>query len=192
MKLAAYVVTASLVAGTSFAGGYQAPVVEETVAPAAAVSRDWTGFYAGLQAGQGDFTASRTGSIELQRRSADVDALGIHAGYLRDFGRFVAGAELAFDKVDAEGAPSSIDMMRVRARLGYDLGRFLPYLNLGLGRLSDTGESYSGMTYGIGADYLVTDRILVGLDYSRTALDDVGPGIDADMDLIQIRASYRF
>lgn len=192
MKLTAFVVTATLAAGASFAGGYQAPVVEETVAPAAAAGADWTGFYAGLQFGQGDLSAERVGSVEQPRLSTDIDALGVHVGYLRDFGNFVAGAELAYDNVDADGPAGSADLLRLRARLGYDLGRFLPYLNLGMARLSDSGESANGMTYGIGADYLVTDRISLGLEYSRTEFDDVLPGIDGEMDLIQIRASYHF
>ena len=58
MKLAFATLGASLFAVTAHAGGYVAPVVEPApapvVAPVAAPVSDWTGFYAGLQYGQGD------------------------------------------------------------------------------------------------------------------------------------------
>jgi len=190
MKLAAYTLSASLIAGAAAAGGYTAPVVEAPVAPVVveAAGTDWTGFYAGLQYGQGDLSAPGFAS-------QDFDAFGVHAGYLRDFGRYVAGAELDYNNVepDLAGAADG-DLWRLRGRLGYDLGRFLPYVTLGLARFEVANTSESGMTYGIGADYLVTDRISLGLEYSRSTFDDVtgATGVDADLDLVQIRGSYRF
>lgn len=190
MKIAIHALAASFLASAAFAGGYVAPTLPEEV-PATAPTTDWTGIYAGLQYGQGEFTASRgRASADL----GDIDALGLHLGYLHDLGAFVLGAELDYNDVDLQdGTAGSSDMWRLRGRLGYDMGRFQPYLTLGVVRLSDSGESETGVTYGFGGDYLVTDRVSLGLEYSRSAFKDVvDTGIDLDADLLQIRASFRF
>lgn len=191
MKLAAYAISASLVAGAAAAGGYTAPVTEAPVAPVVVetASTDWTGFYAGLQYGQGDVSFSQELATE------DFDAYGVHAGYMRDFGQYVAGAELDYNKVNLDTAGlGDGDMWRLRGRLGYDMGRFLPYVTLGVARAEWDAYSETGMTYGIGADYLVTDRISLGAEYNRSAFDNVDgmTGFDADVDMFQVRASYRF
>ncbi len=193
MKFVVTAVAASLFASASFAGGYAAPVTEAPVAPsvAYAAGTDWSGFYAGLQYGSGDLSAS-FGGVSVD--AGDFDAYGVHAGYMWDLGGFVVGAELDYNNValdvdsDADG-----DLMRARGRLGADLGRFLPYATLGLASLSSDGESESGTTYGIGADFLVTDKFSVGLDYSTHDFNDVeGTGISIDADLVQIRGSFQF
>lgn len=193
MKFVLTAVAASLLASASFAGGYAEPVTEAAVAPSAAYAAgtDWSGFYAGLQYGTGDLSASFRGvSVD----AGDFDAYGIHAGYMWDLGGFVVGAELDYNKVALDGdSDADGDLMRVRGRLGADLGRFLPYATLGLASLSSDGESESGATYGLGADFLVSDNFSVGLEYSTHDFDDVdGTGINIDADLVQIRASYRF
>lgn len=190
MKTLLYVAAASLLSGTAFAGGYVAPVVPAepvTVVPVAQET-DWTGFYAGLQYGQGDADADGAAIAT----SGDLDAYGLHAGYLHDFGKFILGGEFSYDKVDFDDFDSDGDLWRLRARAGYDLGRFQPYATLGAARFS--GDlSDTGVTYGIGAEYLVTDRFSVGLEYSRIDFSDFDDtDVDVDTDLVQIRASYRF
>ncbi len=44
----------------------------------------------------------------------------------------------------------------------------------------------SGIAYGIDGEYRVTEKFNLGLEYSRTAFDDID-----GLDLIQIRGSYR-
>jgi opacity protein-like surface antigen len=68
---------------------------------------------------------------------------------------------------------------------------------LGAARIStddDAGDiSETGITYGLGAEYLVTEKFSVGAEYSRSDFSDVvTDGIDLDTDLVQVRASYRF
>lgn len=190
MKIAVYALAASFLAGASFAGGFAVPVGPADVAPAAA-GTDWTGFYAGLHYGQGEFTASRgRASADL----GDIDAFGVHLGYLHDMGRFVLGGELDYNNVDLQnGSAGSSDMWRLRGRAGYDMGRFQPYLTLGVARLSDSGESETGVTWGFGGDYLLNDTVSLGLEYSRSSFQNVvDTDIDLDADLLQVRASYRF
>ncbi len=85
-------------------------------------------------------------------------------------------------------------MLHLRGRAGYDFGNFMPYLTLGVARISEDGFSETGVTYGIGAEYLVTDRFGIGLEYSRSKFSDVEglSGLDIDVDVIQLRTSYCF
>ena len=195
MKLVALSVAASLAASASFAGGYVAPVVETApvVAPVVPVEAgtDWTGFYAGLQYGQGN------AELSDDLGDSDYDGYGVHAGYLRDFGKLVAGAELDYNKADLDEADGDADLWRLRARAGYDMGKFQPYVTLGAAHVStdeDAGDvSETGITYGLGAEYLVTEKFSVGAEYSRSDFSDVpADDIDLDTDLVQVRASYRF
>lgn len=207
MKTVLYAAAAaSLVAGASFAGGYVAPVEQPVVAApvVAAQDIDWTGFYAGLQYGTGDADADFIG---LASGDDDFDALGVHVGYLHDMGQWIIGAELDYNKLDWDSGDDDTDLIRLRGRVGYDMGRFQPYVTLGIARASgdvrdeDLGDfdySETGFTYGIGAEYLIAERFSIGAEYTRTEFsdfmeDEVGVGgIDVDANLFQVRASYRF
>lgn len=195
MKLATYSIAAVLAGSASFAGGYNEPVAEPTPVPAVVatpVDGDWTGFYAGLQYGQADAEVSFAGVSA----SDDFDAYGIHAGYLHDFGQYVLGAELGYDDVE------DADLIRLRGRAGLDAGKWLPYVTLGVARVSGDVEgediSETGITYGVGVDYQITDAFLIGAEFSRSTFEDVFEGetgvsgIDLDADVIQVRASFRF
>lgn len=197
MKLVYLAVAASLAAGAAHAGGYVAPIAETSpvvVEPVVTVdASDWTGFYAGLQYGKGDGELSLNGG----NAKSDFDGYGVHGGYLRDFGKFVAGAELDYNKLDIDEADKG-DMTRLRARAGYDMGRFLPYVTLGAAHLSaDLGAvdvSETALTYGVGADFKVTERFTVGAEYTKQDFDDVDnvKGLDLDSDLVQVRGTFRF
>ena len=198
MKLVFATVAASLVAGAAFAGGYSAPVANPepiVVAPIVVEdTSDWTGFYAGAQYGKGNFKLS-LGDAEDEN---DMDAYGLHGGYLRDFGKFVLGGELDYNKLDIDNVDDKGDLTRLRAKAGYDMGRFMPYVTLGVAKLSiDSGAydiSETDVTYGIGGDFKVTDKFTVGAEYSKQDFSDVDDidGLDLDTDLVQLRAAYHF
>ena len=198
MKLVFATVAASLVAGTAFAGGYTAPVANpEPIVVAAVVvedTSDWTGFYAGAQYGAGSFELSDdTTSVD-----EDTKAYGLHGGYLHDFGQFVLGGELDYNKLDIDNVDDKGDLTRLRARAGYDMGRFMPYVTLGAAKLSLDSNGYdiseTDVTYGIGGDFKVTDAFTVGAEYSKQDFSDVDDidGLDLDTDLVQLRAAYHF
>ncbi|MDO5641908.1 MAG: porin family protein [Paracoccus sp. (in: a-proteobacteria)] len=200
MKLAIATVVASMIAGSAIAGGYVAPV-EPTqpiiVAPVVDTVSNWTGFYAGLQYGAGELKFKQDGTTD----KFDADGWGLHAGYMHDFGQFVLGGELDYNKLGVDDFDNKAELTRLRARAGYDAGRFLPYATLGVAKLSLDGTpngvadiSETGVTYGIGADFKVTERFVVGAEYSVQNFDDVADisGLDVDTNLLQLRASYRF
>ncbi|MFN3277987.1 MAG: outer membrane protein [Paracoccus hibiscisoli] len=193
MKFIPAAVAAVLVSGAAHAGGYVAPVVETApapvVAPVVTPVSDWTGFYAGLQYGQGDAELSFGG----ESVSEDFDAYGLHAGYNRDFGQFVLGGELDYNRINLDNSDNA-DLVRLRGRAGYDLGRFMPYVSLGAAHIDGGDLSETAVTYGLGADFKVTERFVVGAEYTRQDFDDVldVSGADLDTDMIQLRASFRF
>lgn len=197
MKFLSFTVATVFSAGSAFAGGFVPPVVEvEPVIVAIEPANDWTGFYAGLQYGQGSLDLDVDDAVSFD--AGDFDAYGVHAGYLHDFGQYVLGAELDYNRVEVDDVDGNGDLLRLRGRLGADLGRFLPYLTAGVARLSadDDGVDISetGFTYGLGADFAVTENFTIGAEYTRHNFSDVldTDGVDLDADLIQIRAAYRF
>lgn len=194
MKFIALSLAATLASTAAYAGGYVGGV-EAVSVDAPITAGNWTGFYAGLQLGSGDATLSFSGDSERE----DINAGGFHLGYMRDFGQVVAGGEFVFDRVTlSDGdADEGAYLGRLRGRVGYNAGRFMPYVTLGTAALvgeEDSDLSESGFTYGIGADFRVTDNLLIGLDYSRSEFADVldAPGLDLDADLVQVRASFKF
>lgn len=193
MKLLGYALLAGFAANTAVAGGYIAPVVEapiEVTETAATPNGDWTGFYAGLQYGQGEAGFKASGAS----LGIDGDAYGAHAGYQRDFGQYVLGAELDWNRAKADDFDGDADLYRLRARAGYDLGRVLPYVSLGVARFESDAGNDTGYVYGLGADFKVTDNFVMGAEFTRSTFTDVlgVDGVDLDVDLVQIRASYHF
>lgn len=192
MKLSYLAIPAALVAGSAHAGGYVPPVVEPApvavvAAPVADLS-DWTGFYAGLQYGQGN------AELSDDSLDSDFDAYGLHGGYLHDFGKVVVGGELDYNQIEIDDADEDGDLTRLRGRAGYDLGRFLPYATLGVANLDAGDVSETAATYGIGADFKVTERFTLGAEYSKQDFDDVSDidDLDLDTDMVQLRGSIRF
>ncbi|WP_323716080.1 outer membrane protein [Paracoccus aminovorans] len=199
MKAIGYAALALLIAGGAYAGGYVAPVVEqpvitpvETVAPSVGT---WDGFYAGLQYGKGTGDLGNRGALA---DFGDFDAYGLHAGYQKGFGKFVLGGELDYNKVSPDEVYSDGDLTRLRLRAGYDAGRFLPYVTLGAAKLDTDEFSDTGLTYGLGVDYKVAEHFTVGAEYTRNDFKDVlhdslgVDGNDLDMNMVQVRASYKF
>lgn len=205
-------------ASAAVAGGF-APVAAEApvtapapapvvVTPQAAPSGDWTGFYLGGQLSYGQL------GYELEdgdAGEADFDGAqgGLHAGYMHDFGRIVAGAELAHDFTDLElddeteatfDAGADLESVtRAGVRVGYDAGRVLPYVTGGYANasfseeLAGSGEdSADGYYFGGGVEYAVSDRFSIGGEVLRHEFDLDTDDLDAGLTTVGVRASYRF
>lgn len=170
-----------------------APVAVVPVQPSA----DWSGFYLGAQVGSGNFEGASDLGAEDDLTGTTY---GLHAGYLHDFGRLVAGAELAWDDTSEIGSEVyGIDgesLISARLRVGYDLGSFLPYVSLGGAQLTTTGaidDSDTGYSYGIGADYALTESWRIGAEVSQYTFDDFADsGVDLSGTNAALRVSFAF
>lgn len=199
---------AALICGsatTALAGGYTAPVVESEPAVAVAVvpaTADWTGFYGGVQLGGAELSLQEPGldaHLGLEGRH-----YGLHVGYLRDYGQFVAGGELSYDKLDdfdmGFGGPGDFDGNVIRAKLlaGYDSGKFLPYAAVSFARMELESGGISlddtGFGFGVGAKFLATPRVMLGVEWMTNEFTfDAGPeSADIDLGTVSLSASYRF
>lgn len=161
------------------------------IAPAA----DWTGGYVGAQLSYGNATAD-----DLFPGEEYNGALyGVTAGYRYDFGRLVVGGEAQYDWTDisVEGADAE-SVLRAGVTVGYDVGRVLPYVTAGYAQLSlddgVTSDEFDGGYYGIGVDYAVSERVMVGAQVlqHRFDLDNLVADAEADLTTFGLRAAYRF
>ncbi len=199
-RLTSLAVLAAVAATPTFAGGLNTPSVEPVVVapqmqpqPMAMAPSDWTGFYAGAQAGFGTLTRDVPGGDFDE----DYNAYGLHAGYNYDLGSLVLGAEAAYDRFDLQTTGNTADVGRLGARVGYDLGKFLPYATAGVASLSTnigSGDATDmGYYYGFGVDYRVTDSITTGVQLLRQEFNDFdNSGSDIQADQAQLSVSYNF
>ena len=208
-------VAAFLAATAAAAGGYVAPIVAVepvAVAPVAQATRDWTGFYGGLQFGRvgiegGPWCALKPNSSGKLPNFCLLDEsgkqYGVHLGYLHDFGRFVGGAELSYDKLKVDdidiwdGSPLQTadgDLIRAKLLAGLDAGRFLPYAAVGIARADfdfagDSGDD-TAFGYGAGIKFMASERFLIGAEWMTHEFETITG--DADIDTFALSASYRF
>lgn len=194
-------------AAPAFAGSLDAPVVVAApaapvvvpAAPAIQTGADWSGFYIGGQVGYG--------TLESEDLNAEGEGYltGLHAGYQRDFGRFVLGAELEHNWGDLQiqdattGADldASVDrVLNAKLRLGYDAGRFLPYVTGGYTQAALSGgvdDQIEGIVYGVGVEMRINDRFSTGIEILRHDFDDIGATeASGSATTIALRGTIRF
>ena len=215
MKVTAFApsLVAALLAGPVLAGGPVA-VAPDPVPAAAAPSPaapDWAGVYGGLSYGR---TSADFQTLVPSPFTFDYDrgtAVGGFLGYNLQRGNIVYGAELGYSSVsdsvllgDRLGADDTIDsLLDLRARLGYATGRALIYGAIGVSRAETTvnavdSVSLSGVSFGLGVDMYLSQRMFVGLDYTRRNLSgtDENPlntfDIDSTVDTVGLRLGLTF
>jgi outer membrane immunogenic protein len=201
----------------------------------------WTGGYAGIHLGYGggrttvteldDYSFSNFGDTEFKFNSNGFLG-GVHAGYNWQSGQLVYGVELDITGADIdktvansmipgsdESFSTSIDWFgTARARLGYSIDRFLPFVTGGVafGHIrssyddNDSGQGnhavaddvVAGWTIGAGAQYALTDNwslraeyLYVDLQDSRGSFEDGDTyryDFDNNIHAVRLGASYRF
>lgn len=189
-------ILASTFAGSAFAA--DAVIYNEPTAPSAPMSYQpsfsWSGPYAGAQLGYGFADADN---------GVDGNGIvgGVHAGYNYDLGGFVVGAEGDFDfsGVDFDDGAGDVDgIARGKLRAGVPIGRAMPYLAAGgayaYGDIDGAGDvSDLGWIAGGGADFAVTDQVIVGGEYLYHKFDNFDDsGIDVTAHTVRAKASFKF
>lgn len=213
-------------AAPAMAGGYTEPVYEPApvVAPAPVVSSsNWAGFYGGAFLGYADddVDADFDGVNDQPNPSGGLG--GLAAGYNFQSGNWVYGVEADiaatdlndtgdFDPAADEFGVDVNSMATLRGRVGYDMGRWMPYATLGFAA-ADADYSYddgvntvndsntmTGYSAGVGAEYAINDRWSAKGEYLYTNLEGRFQGegaidsADVDHDIHALRAglNYRF
>ncbi|RPE71627.1 opacity protein-like surface antigen [Pacificibacter maritimus] len=181
-----------VLAAPAFAGNLTpaAPEAPVYVAPVETAGADWTGFYAGATAGYG--------YGEDAAEDADDSTYGVFGGYNYDMGDWVVGGELEYSKSDMENAGVEVDdMTRLKLRAGYDFGKVVVYgiagANYTNATIAGTDYSDTGVSYGIGADYAVTDNIVAGLEVLQNDFNEFDDsGADLSATTVAAKVGFRF
>jgi len=193
----------------------------------------WGGLYGGIEVGFGraDGALVENPLGGFGGLPFDIDAkgavYGITAGYNWQLeNNFVFGIEASYSRSDINqsdvvgGATTEgtlEDIFTVGPRLGFAFDRLLVYVESGYANASvdfeaaaggasfASTERASGVFFGAGVDFAITDNILVGFEYNRVDFSDYsfsdnvtgfGPaGIDLDDlegDIFKARLLYKF
>lgn len=185
------------------------------VAPAftAAPVFTWTGFYAGVNAGYGFGNPKGAGSAVWDNTNGFVG--GGQIGYNQQFNQFVLGIETDLQGTGMSGKQSSAgaagDKSRipyfgtVRARAGYAIDRFMPYVTGGFAyggshvvtaAVGKTDNVNYGWTIGGGVEYAFTNNITAKVEglYVNLADKAVAGGRKYGNDFGVVRAglNYKF
>ncbi|WP_434287021.1 outer membrane protein [Celeribacter sp. SCSIO 80788] len=186
----------SLSAGTALAGGYSEPVAEPVIPVAPMVDADWGGFYAGL--GYAGFFGEADYGSDYEFK--DTANPMLFAGYRLDKGKLVYGLELAasFGDVWEDGYTDSYGVTALydlKASLGYDMGKFLPYISLGYSFgdymfSGNDGYDMDGYLVGLGFDYAINDKFTAGLSYDYRDMDV--DGVDVNLQSVALKLAYTF
>jgi len=192
----------------TFAGGPAVvaadPVPMAAAAPAPALA-DWSGLYAGLGYGRGsgDMVFTPGSAFDLESGSAT----SAFVGYLWQRNSLVYGGELAYTSLN-DVVPTGFDdevsrSIDLKGRIGFAANRALFYGVLGYSMASyDEGDGDwdpSGINYGLGVDFLATNRLTVGLEYLARDLTGDNPNpllvdqeVDINLDTISLRVGFKF
>ncbi len=157
------------------------------MAAAPAMADDWTGLYFGLGVGWTDIDGPN---------GDNAATYGAHVGYDLDFGQWIAGGELEYERTDIGllGGAGDVDNIgRVKVKGGYDFGQVMGYAVLGRARMKTSFGNDNGNIYGLGVTYAVNERVALGGELLRHDFGNfAGTGTDYDTDSLTFRASFRF
>jgi outer membrane immunogenic protein len=173
-------------------------------APIAPVVRNWSGLYAGVNAG---YLWSKTDTLGPEPHGF---AGGVQAGYNLQFGQFVIGAEADLQLSGADDRFAAYKFSNpwfgtARGRFGYAFSSMLVYATVGLaaggGRLDIAGLSESdthfGWSGGAGVELGLTSNwstkaeyVFIGLDNKTYVLS--GANLTPDVHFLRLGVNYRF
>ena len=173
----------------------------------------WTGFYVGANAGYGWGNVNANGWANV----GDLDGFvgGGQIGYNYQIGQFVLGLEADLQAADLSSGDNlgligvKTDYFgTVRARLGFAVDRFMPYITGGWAygnvktsipsvAFSSDRSHTGGYAVGAGLEYAFTNNIIAGVEYLYVDLGEkniagAGTKVGTDFSVVRARLSYKF
>jgi opacity protein-like surface antigen len=175
-------------------------------------AQDWSGFYVGVSANSNSGTSPAQPYVYDEGYQMGSDTTGgAFAGYRWNASdSVVMGFEIAMQgtiTVDAPASQAPIDdysfenLVDAKLSVGTSVGKALIYGFAGMssGILDSGGDdaySASGMNYGVGVDYMVSDKFTVGVEFiSRNMTGYTSGGNPENLknaDTVSLRASFKF
>lgn len=160
-------------------------IIAGLASPVAA--QDWSGIYGGLSLSRttGGVDQINAGVLESSF-SYSGNQVGAFVGYGIQQGNLVYGGELSFGNGDISNNDVTPEenylsgTLDLRGRVGYATGNLLVYGALGWSKAdvnfagvaaADEPLSASGLSYGLGVDMHINDRMFVGAEVQRRNLD---------------------
>lgn len=166
---------------------------------------DWAGFYLHNNSSDPDKAPWTTLGPGFWSPAAPPTSVNDNFGYNFQSGNFVFGLEGSFAAANFDGrftapylpattaagwSPNMNWLGTVTGKVGYSFGQWLPYLKGGfaaadvgsslqgapIGAFSQTTQSLSGWTAGVGLEYQITPKLSLGLEYLYTDLGNGAPG----------------
>ena len=163
----------------------------------------WSGLYAGGQVGYGFGDTTHTFSNFAPTGDSSPDGFlgGIHIGYMMPMDQVVLGVEADIELTGIDGtyqnplgagSSGSTDINwqgSVRAKVGYDMGQYLPYVTGGIafadvdygggpfgGPCCGFSSTAVGWTAGAGINVALTEAVFGGFEYRYTDFgSETGP-----------------
>jgi outer membrane immunogenic protein len=206
-----------------------APAPVEPIAPVV-VPMNWSGFYIGAEIGYSwtniDVDFPGTG---LETASPDANGVvgGGYVGYNAQFNQIVVGIEADIEATNKSGdrtiatilGPLTADVDNnwqgsVRARLGYAIDTFMPYITGGVAWTDfdvttsipgigsvDNSNTFVGWTIGAGLEYAFTPNIIGRVEYRYTDYGDnddtltpfgFSDNVDVKDNTVRVGVAYKF
>jgi len=181
----------------------------------ASSSFDWSGFYAGVNGGYG-WAEIESGGLSFDELEGVFG--GAQVGYNFDMGGFVLGVEgdiqlsdIGYEEDLGGGVTGEVGIDSfgtLRARAGFAVDRFMPYVTGGLawargsvtlsdGVVSaDIEDDYFGYTIGAGVEAAVADNVTIKAEYLYANFGDAdfdtGVDIGLTSHIVRVGLNYKF
>jgi len=198
-KITLSIVSVLALSNLAFAGGDIIPVVEEPM-----IVEDNSAFYLGLGLGAGAINDSTTGE-EIKRGVVLLQAGYQYNDYVALEGRYAFGFNTSYDEGSWNAAEDYDDDMTswgiyikpmYPVTDEFDVYALLGYGGVMLNNVAGGDPYESGFQWGLGAQYAVTDTIILFADYvslyDDTGFDYRAQDDDVDSDMWTLGVSYKF
>jgi len=193
-KTALLAAASMTVASAAFAADPIMPAPAPIV-PVVDNSSVWDGFYAGANVGYG------WGEFDDGAATLDIEGWlgGAQLGYNMALSGVVVGVEGDYQFSDIKDGDIGINHFgTVRARVGADMGTFLPYLTAGVafGEFDDGADDQEyewGWTAGAGVEAMVMDNLSIKGEYLYMSFEDVlDTSVDTEVHTARVGLNFHF